>query len=508
MDERLNLPWMRLAETTTSLARRFGATALGVVRDELSADRMLERTMSGLIEIAASRHALDGNSGWVPGTPLELLLVGYSGTRNTGSDVRVEETTRQLRHLFGDEHVSLSVVTANPRLSKGYFAGAKQLHMPKVFPKFLFDTVHRHHGVVACEGSMFKSQFANALTVLMGGALGLASAEGKLAVGYGGEAGKMSPPLEAFVRRHCRDAFVITRNEASAKVVRALGIAGPVGTDTAWTFRAAPPAIGESILRRAGWDGRTPVLALCPIEPFVWPIRPDLVKSVVHAATGVYAPAHYGSIYFHHTGPEVASKQRRYLESIASAVQAFRRDHDVFPIVVGMEQLDRRACEDLAVLLGHEVPIFVSDEHDMYTLVSVLRTCAMVVSSRFHAIVTSMGATVPSAGITMDERIRNILVDRGHPDLVLEVDDPELRDKLYATLHTLRSDREAIAEAIGRNVVTNVATFGAMGRALVDHVRRTHPELPIREELGGAADAWKHLPPLPEELTSLIERYA
>jgi len=32
------------------------------------------------------------------------------------------------------------------------------------FPPFLYSAVRRNHGVMACEGSMFKSKFANALT--------------------------------------------------------------------------------------------------------------------------------------------------------------------------------------------------------------------------------------------------------------------------------------------------------------------------------------------------------
>ena len=47
-------------------------------------------------------------------------------------------------------------------------------------------------------------------------------------------------------------------------------------------------------------------------------------------------------------------------------------------------------------------------------LVSILRACHMMASSRYHGIVTSMPGLVPSAGITMDERIRNLMRERGH----------------------------------------------------------------------------------------------
>ena len=47
---------------------------------------------------------------------------------------------------------------------------------------------------------MFKSKFANALTTMMIGSLGIAAAQNKLSVGYGGEAGHMDPPIRKDVR--------------------------------------------------------------------------------------------------------------------------------------------------------------------------------------------------------------------------------------------------------------------------------------------------------------------
>ena len=40
-----------------------------------------------------------------------------------------------------------------------------------------------------------------------------------------------------------------------------------------------------------------------------------------------------------------------------------------------------------------------------------------------------MPAGVPSAGVTMDERIRNLMRERGHEHLFMSVDDPDLADQ-------------------------------------------------------------------------------
>jgi polysaccharide pyruvyl transferase WcaK-like protein len=469
-------------------------------------DRVLEGSMASLIEIAATRYAVDPGARWQPGEPFKLLLAGYSGTRNTGADVRVEEMIRQFRHLWGDEHLELSILTIDPDQSRGYFRTAKQLHLPQIFPAWLAKTVRAHHGVVACEGSMFKSKFANALATMMTGALGLAAAENKVAVGYGGEAGKMDDHLRDLVGRYCRDTLQICRNDNSARILGDLGIPCRIGTDTAWTYQ--PPPIGERVLRDLGWDGRKPVLAISPINAFWWPVKADVGKAFVRALTGAHRQSHYASVYFHADGPEVERKQATYLDALAQAALRFRDEHDAFLFLYGSEALDRRACEALADRIDPRPPLLVSDEHDYSEMVAALWHTDVLVASRFHAIVCSMAGKAVSVGVTMDERIRNLMADRGTPALSLEVDQPDLAEALSARMEHAWAHREEMRDGIERTVVRNLRRMGHMGAMLVDHVRARHPEMPFADGLGEHGDPWDHLPPLSARLAELRDRFA
>lgn len=492
---------------TMRLIGRAAKGALDLAKDSVDPDRFLQLGMTGLIEAARTRHETDPMPAWRPGEPLELLLAGYVGTRNTGADVRVEEMIRQLRHLYGDDHLQLSICTIDPELTKGYFRTVRQLHIPQLFHKFLYDTVRTQHGVIACEGSMFKSKFANALSTMMVGALGLAAAEEKIALGYGGEAGAMDESLRRLVEKHCQDTLIVCRNDESRVVLDRLGVPTEVGTDTAWTFEAAPAERAERLLSRAGWDGEKPVVAFCPINPFWWPVKPEPLKAAMHGVTGGWEEAHYKSIYFHNHGPEVDRKLERYLRGLAGALEDFRRRHDCFPILVGMERLDRRAAERMDELLGGGTPMFISDDHEMYEMVALLRRCSMVVSSRYHALVCSMPGLVPSVGVTMDERIRNLMKDRGQPELALEVDDEQLDEKLFDAMDQVWASQDAVKEGIGRCVVANLERMGRMGQIAVDYTRRFHPDFPFAEGLGGDGDPWAHLPPLGPTTLPLVERF-
>jgi polysaccharide pyruvyl transferase WcaK-like protein len=351
---------------------------------------------------------------------------------------------------------------------------------------------------------MFKSKFANALTTMMIGSLGIAAAQNKLSVGYGAEAGHMDPLVARMCGRFCQNSLVITRNEESRTVLRDLGVPTELGTDTAWTFEPHPAEYGQKALRRAGWDGTTPVLVVCPINPFEWPVKASVAKFALHELTGAYQDSHYRSVYFHNSGPEAQRAYQHYLNSISNALQAFRRQRSAFIILVATERLDARPARLISQKLGG-VPVLTSDEYNIYELVSILRACHMMVSSRYHGIVTSMPGLVASAGITMDERIRNLMRERGHQELLMNVDDPDLEPRLLVAMEKLCRDRETIAAGIGRTVVRNLKVMARMGVYFEEEVQRRYPEFPTRTGEWSWED---YLPPMSPGLQALVEAYS
>jgi polysaccharide pyruvyl transferase WcaK-like protein len=466
-------------------------------------DFLLVAWVSAMIELRSFAWKFGVGRRWTPGEKLKLLFAGYNGTRNTGSDVRVQETLRQIRHVLGAENVDFSVMTQNFDRTQGYFEGSRQVHLPDVYPPFLFREVHANHGVVACEGSMFKSKFANALTTMMIGSLGLASAENKLSVAYAGDAGHMDDLIEWMCARYTRESLVITRSLESQQLLSGLGVPNELGADTAWTFEPRPPDYARNTLRKAGWDEKTPILVLCPIHPFVWPVRASIGKYIARAATGAYKDSQYRTVYFFESGVEVDRKFNHYVAGYAQAAKVFLQRHKVFPILVAMERLDAVACRAIEKEIPG-TPIVTSDDYDMFELVSILRACTYMVSSRYHGIVTCMPAGVVSAGVTMDERIRNLMRERGHQHLLLNVDDPDLGSKLLDVMEKLVVEADAIRDSIGRTVVSNLKAMSRMPSFFEDELRKTYPEFPLRK---GVLSWEDNLPPFSDNLRKLVEEY-
>jgi len=63
-------------------------------------DFILEAWVSSSIERARAAWMLGAGKRWKPGDKLKLLFAGYNGTRNMGSDVRVEEMLRADAAVF------------------------------------------------------------------------------------------------------------------------------------------------------------------------------------------------------------------------------------------------------------------------------------------------------------------------------------------------------------------------------------------------------------------------
>jgi uncharacterized protein Usg len=104
----------------------------------------------------------------------------------------------------------------------------------------------------------------------------------------------------------------------------------------------------------------------------------------------------------------------------------------------------------------------------------------------------------------MDERIRNLMRERGHDDLLMNVDDPDLEPKLLVAMNKLARERERIADGIARCVVKNLKVMARMGVYFEEEVQRRYPDFPTRT----GEYSWEdYLPPLSPNLRRLLEMY-
>jgi hypothetical protein len=116
-----------------------------------------------------------------------------------------------------------------------------------------------------------------------------------------------------------------------------------------------------------------------------------------------------------------------------------------------------------------------------------------------------MPGGVPSVGVTMDERIHNLLHDRGHADLLLRVDDDGLGHVLLRAMRGAWGDRDRVRAEILSFVPGEIRKMGQMGIDLEDEVLRVYPEFPRRV---APRSPEQYLPPLSPALAQLLEDQA
>ncbi len=381
---------------------------------------------------------------------LHILLVGYTGARNTGSDVRVAETARQILERMGKDRVALSVLTLDAASMQSYFDDSVTLiQIRSIFLPGVFKACSENQAAVLCEGSTLKSQFANALTFYLCEAAGIMKTQHKPCIAYGSEAGEMDAFLEKTAQKLCRETYFITRSQHSLDRIHDLGLSGQLGTDTAWNFDSeAYTDWAVAQLKRDGWDGHTPLLGIAPINPFWWPVKPSLFQWVRAGVTGNHT-RQFQLWYFFSWSRQREYQFDRYLDAIADSVNAYTLCHDCQVVILGMERLDADACRQLGARLDKPSFTILSANHDGHRMAAILRQLSLLITSRYHAQVLSMAKSVPSVAISMDERLDNLMQEMGlDAHQLLSADDPELSSKLASALTYVTDHQAAIKESM------------------------------------------------------------
>jgi len=427
---------------------------------------------------------------WKPGRKIKILLAGYNGARNTGSDARVAAIARQVKDVFGADNVQITVMTLDADSLAGYFDDdVCLLPFSSIFPVDLFRACCTHHAVILCEGSTLKSTFANALTLFLCEAAGVMGAQKKPCIAYGSEIGKMEPFLQRAARYFCRDTYFIPRSHESFTAMKALGFKGHEGTDAAWLYDGAiSSARADEILEQSGWDHKKPLLGIAVIDPFCWPVRSSLPKWIRTLVTGNRA-GQYDKWYYFSDSAKRRSAYRRYIREMAKTVNYMAENRGFYPVLIGMERLDEKACRDLRAGLRTPSAMFLSGYCSADIMTGILRRLSVLVTSRYHAAVLSMEHACPITAVSMDERLDGLMHELSlDADHLFHVTDPDLGRKICRSLADAMKGRRAIEERIRKQYAKDRETLQEMGSFM-----RTY----IQERLGVLAaprTVRKHLP--------------
>lgn len=401
---------------------------------------------------------------WLPGKKLKLLLVGYNGARNTGADARVVALVDQLQEEFGKDNVEITVMTLNPALVQGYFpADVHILPFPTFFCWALLRACSSHHAAVLCEGSTLTHTFADALSLFFCQAAGIMKRQGKPCIAYGSEVGKLKPALENISRKMCRDTYFMARSQASLQNLKQMGLQSHLGTDTAWTLQLPQDHDkGRELLVNMGWNSKSRLLGVAVINPFCWPVRFSVTRWVKAMLTNERS-LQYDNMFFFSDSEERRNKYNHYLDELAKVIRTYRQKENAFVVLLGMERLDKQACLDLMERVG-DCAVITSDETPVFHMLSVLRKLDVLVTSRYHAALLSMGNCIPMVAVSMDSRLDGLFRDFGFSeDYLLPVDEKDLALRVLHGLTLAEDHRAEDSRLKQQQIKRNIGVLKEMG---------------------------------------------
>ncbi|MFM0670882.1 polysaccharide pyruvyl transferase family protein [Paraburkholderia sediminicola] len=395
------------AATSLDALRRYESSA---TPDEIFFADMLERIEAARAQCVEPRRLARH------GAPLRVLLLSYAGAGNTGADLRTIETIRQLSAVFATRRLDIELFARGNLFDHPVLAAVRKLQpLLPYAPDLLAQAMPSYDLVLNVEGSTYTSKFSDALAALLIGGAALAAAYGRPAFAYGIDSGAMTPALTRFAQQTADGVEILCRNEAAREALAALGIVAQAGADSAWTF--APRATAR--VRSLGGK----VAALCPANPFWWPVTPRGTAAHEGSAAPHGMPPRYAGRYFHTWDSARALAYRGYIERFARIAAGLRAD-GFTPVLIAMEQLDRAACADIAAHVDFSMPCIARGEATLDDVAGAVGHAACVVTTRYHAAVLAVARGIPVYGLSMDERIDRLLLEAGLAGWHTACDDP------------------------------------------------------------------------------------
>lgn len=394
------------------------------------------------------------------GAAPRVLLLGYTGAGNTGADLRTIETIAQLRRVLAPRVPRITLFALGDCLDHPLLADTPRLTPALPYlPDALDAAVREADLVLNVEGSTYTSKFSDSLAGVLIGGIALAHAHGRPAIAYGVDSGTMSAALTRFVERNAEGGEVICRNDAARRQLASLGVLAQTGADTAWTYRARPEGSDAASTARR--------VALCPNNPFWWPVHADAARARQLDARGEASPLRYGPLHFHSWDAARAEAYHAYLDRFARIAIGLR-EQGYTPVLVGMEQLDHSACADLAARLPFEIELVTRGAQTLDEVAAAVAHAACVVTTRYHAAVLAISHGVPVFGLSMDTRIERLLGEVGCPQWSAACDDVDGANDALEAIGSLCRDevRTALIDAYADYATLQRARIDAMGDRL------------------------------------------
>jgi polysaccharide pyruvyl transferase WcaK-like protein len=386
----------------------------------------------------------------------KILLVGYNGANNTGSEARLLSIIDDVRTILGPETI-ITVPTLNEVNLRRYLKEDEFLKIAPIASIFFFDIrrlVKEHDILLLVEGSCYMDTWTSALLWAFLWATRCAYNFKKPSIAYAVDAGHLSPFNRWLVKREAsKTDLILTRTELAAKSLEEIGVKAPIEitADCAFTFKTEKKDV--NILNEIWPELDSGVVGLAVVDFYLWPvvIRPWGKKENL-----------YKWPYYYSRSKERIQGSEQLALRWAKFADRIIEKHDKSIALICMEELD----EPLAICIKNKmrnpemVKVFSSRDYNASQMTNILRRLELLVTSRYHAGVLSLEAQIPQIAIGHDTRLRGFYGELGLEDYLLDYMSPEIWGKLEEKVERLLEKPEKQIKLLKKGFIEHLNRAG------------------------------------------------
>ena len=357
----------------------------------------------------------------------KVLLVGYNGANNTGSEARLLTIIKELKDLFNG-NIEITVPTLNEKNLRRYLKEEPDIHI-KPIPPIFFGAVNRlvkeHDLVLLVEGSCYMDTWTSALLWAFLYATRCANKAGVPCIGYAVDSGKLSSLNRFLVRREAsKTDLIITRTKKAADELKEIGVTAPLEVTADCAFDFKPDIADKNILHDSWPESKGGVVGLAVVDFNLWPvvIRPWGKKENL-----------YRWPYYFSRSKARKEKSEELAWGWAQEADRLIEKYDRKVALICMEEVDEPLARKILDKMKNpeSARIFSSREYNASQMTFILRNLDLLATSRYHAGVLSLEAAIPQIALGHDTRLKGFYEELGiEQEYLIDCYSPDIWSKL------------------------------------------------------------------------------
>ncbi len=411
---------------------------------------------------------------------LNVLLLGWNGVDNTGSEAKLLVTIRDVKEAFGEKLGKLYVLVAGPSDERRYVKDP-DIEIISIYPLLEggLENLYRliwgdvYDVVVLCEGSTFLDTYHDGFLWLFLLAARLQHLRGRYTISYSNDCSPMkfyNASASARTLNRCIDLIMVRNPDAKKRMIQ-YGVTKEihVTADGAYLYPTPPEEYRRTLLRHLGL-GEKPIIAVAPKEFWgLLPITPKLYPKEGYKTINAMWNLEYGYVpilsrklpqpsYWLAVSPEGRKLSEQFKRDMARFCDYLVERFGANILLIGMAAFegDCENAREIMELMKHRgearwVPSFRYNVDDIKSLLVESR---FLITTRYHASVLSSSAGVPMIAISSDSRLEAVFRELDLMDFYIpvRVSPPEmpadLYDRLVGMMEALAKREEEIRERI------------------------------------------------------------